>query len=95
VNFYGNSVWSNKNTYGAQVRSVPTVMGPLSVLNKTESEITLVWSTLVGIATGNSPVTSYNLYWDDNKGNIDIRLVSDLVQQFTIKGTTGGFSYKF
>jgi hypothetical protein len=58
---------------------MPSIMGPLSVLNKTESEITLVWSALAGVATGNSPITSYNLYWDDNKGNIDIRLITDLI----------------
>ncbi len=79
MNFYGKSIWSDKNTFGAQVRSVPSIMGPISVLNKTESEITLVWSALAGVATGNSPITSYNLYWDDNKGNIDIRLITDLI----------------
>lgn len=39
-------------------------MGPISVMSKTETEITLTWSSITGVATGNSEITSYNLYWD-------------------------------
>jgi hypothetical protein len=54
-------------------------MGPLSVLSKTETEITLAWSPLIGVATGNSVITSYNLYWDNNSGTVNILVVSGLM----------------
>lgn len=58
---------------------VPSQMGPLSVISKTETEITLAWSPLTGIATGNSAITSYSLYWDNNSGTVNVLVVSDLV----------------
>ncbi len=70
-------------------------MGPLSVVSKRETEITLSWSSLIGIATGNSDILSYNLYWDDNTGIPSILLASDLITNFTVKGTSGGKTYKF
>lgn len=54
-------------------------MGPLSVISKTETEITLAWSPLTGVATGNSLITSYNLYWDNNSGTVNILVVSGLM----------------
>lgn len=70
-------------------------MGPLSVISKTETEITLVWSELSGPATGNSLITAYTLYWDDNSGSVDSMLISDLVTTYHVQGTTGGLTYKF
>ena len=54
-------------------------MGPISVISKTETEITLAWSSITGIATGNSEITTYNLYWDNNKGDINMLVVSGLL----------------
>lgn len=51
-------------------------MGPLSVVSKTETEITFAWSELTGSLTGNSDILSYNLYWDDNTGVVNKLLVS-------------------
>jgi hypothetical protein len=70
-------------------------MGPLSVVEKTKTEITLVWSELAGVSTGNSPITAYTLYWDDNSGTANSMLVKDLVTTFHVQGTTGGLVYKF
>jgi hypothetical protein len=70
-------------------------MGPLSVVMKTETEITLVWSGLSGVSTGNSAITAYTLYWDDNTGTVDSMLVKDIVTTFHVQGTTGGLVYKF
>jgi len=53
-------------------------MGPISVLSKTETEITLTWSSITGVATGNSAITSYNLYWDNSNGVINMLVVSGL-----------------
>lgn len=57
----------------------PSQMGPISVLSKTETEITLTWSSITGVATGNSAVTSYNLYWDNSNGLINMLVVSGLL----------------
>ena len=70
-------------------------MGPISVISKTETEITLSWSSLTGVATGNSEITAYNLYWDNNSGTVDKLIVSGLVNQYTVKGTVGGNTYLF
>lgn len=84
TNFYGTSQWSQLNTQGAIIKQVPTKMGPISVLSKTETEITLSWSTLNGQeATGNSEILAYNLYWD--KGSTsqpNIKVVSTLDTEF-------------
>lgn len=55
-------------------------MGPISVLYKTESEITLAWAPLTGyVQTGDSPIFAYNLYWDNATGDQPtIRLTSSL-----------------
>jgi hypothetical protein len=58
---------------------IPSQMGPISVISKTETEITLSWSSITGIATGNSEITSYNLYWDNGNGDINIIVVQGLL----------------
>lgn len=73
----------------------PSQMGPISVISKTETEITLSWGSLTGIATGNSEITAYNLYWDNNSGTTDMLIISALVNQYTVKGTVGGKTYLF
>jgi hypothetical protein len=72
-------------------------MGPISVLQKTESEITLAWAPLDGsIQTGDSEILAYNLYWDNASEELPtIRLLSSLETQFKVKGTKGGLSYTF
>jgi hypothetical protein len=95
INYFGIGEWSEFNNEGAHIRQTPSKMGPLSVVSKRETEITLSWSSLIGIATGNSDILSYNLYWDDNTGIPSILLASDLITNFTVKGTSGGKTYKF
>jgi Fibronectin type III domain len=70
-------------------------MGPLSIINNTITEITLAWSALTDISTGNSEILAYSLYWDENSGLANIRLIKDLVTLFEVRGTTGGLNYKF
>ena len=95
-NFYNVAVdFSPMNTVGAHVRSVPNQMGPLSITANTESEVTLVWSELTGTLTGNSEITAYHFYWDDNSGTADILLTFGLITTYTMHGTTGGLTYKF
>lgn len=70
-------------------------MGPLSVVSKTETEISFAWSELTGSLTGNSDILSYNLYWDDNTGVVNKLLVSGKILNFTVSGTTGGLPYQY
>ena len=51
-------------------------MGPISLVRKTETMIELNWSEITGVQTGDSEITAYTLYWDDNTGVVDIMLVS-------------------
>lgn len=84
TNFYGTSDWSEPNILGATIKQVPTMMGPISVLSKTETEITLSWATLQGVqATGNEEIISYNLYWDNSVASEpNIKVISTLETQF-------------
>ena len=71
-------------------------MGPISVVSKTETMIELAWSEVSGVATGNSVITAYKLYWDDNSGSTDIMLTYGATTvTYTVFGTTGGLEYKF
>lgn len=72
-------------------------MGPLSVLAKKETQITLSWAALSGaLPTGNSEILSYNLYWDDSTNTEpSVKLYSGLLTEFQIKGTVGGQTYQF
>lgn len=71
-------------------------MGPISVVAKTETMIELLWNEITGVATGNSDITAYTLYWDDNTGNTDIMLTSGASEiTYVVYGMTGGLEYRF
>jgi len=50
---------------------------------------------LTGTQTGNSPILSYNLYWDNASGSTVYELEDELVTTFTVTGLTGGQNYSF
>jgi len=60
-----------------------------------ETQMTVSWVALVGTATGNSAITSYNLYWDNGSGTTNVQAVDSLVTSFQVTGLTGGTAYKF
>jgi hypothetical protein len=96
VNFYGIGPWNNFNTIGATIRQVPSQMGPISLVRKSETMIEIAWQELTGVHTGNSAITLYTLYWDNNLGTPDIMLISDAsVTSYTVYGTIGGNEYQF
>jgi hypothetical protein len=96
VNFYGIGPWNEFNTVGAKIRQVPSQMGPISLIRKSETMIEVAWQELTGVHTGDSVITAYTLYWDNNSGTPDIMLISDAsVTSFTVYGTIGGFEYQF
>ena len=70
-------------------------MGSLSLTAVSDSSISLSWTALVGTDTGNSPITSYNIYWDNGSGTLNLPLMDSLVTSYTISGLTGGINYKF
>jgi len=70
-------------------------MGPLQVVLKTDTEITLSWSSLTGTQTGNGVITSYNLYWDNNSEISNILVSEGILTSFKVQGTVGGKLYKF
>ena len=72
TNFFGVGPDSNVNIDGVKIMKIPSQMGPISVISKTETEITLAWSSITGVATGNSEITTYNLYWDNSNGDINM-----------------------
>ena len=95
-NVYGQSTaYSPLNVGGARVRTTPGKMGPLSVTSNSETEVTLVWSPLVGTSTGNSDITQYHVYWDANSGTADVLLVSGQMLSYTVSGTVGGLTYQY
>lgn len=61
----------------------------------TDTEITVSWTALTAPATGNSDILSYNLFWDNGSGTVDIELTDSLVTSYTVSGLTGGLTYKF
>jgi hypothetical protein len=53
------------------------------------------WSAQSGSATGNSAITAYELYWDNNSGTSNILLTSSTAASHTVSGLVGGKAYKF
>ncbi len=95
TNSFGTPIFSNVNTVGARVRSVPAKMNTPFLVSRTKQTMTVRWVALVAPATGNSPVTTYNLYWDNGLGEITIELADSMITEYSITGLTGGTFYKF
>lgn len=94
--------YSNVNSAGATVMTVPTTMGALSEGAATSStQVEVTWSALTTTEqTGASPITSYQLEWDNNSGGstwTDIAGVSSpyTSTSFVKTGVTAGATYQF
>jgi hypothetical protein len=94
-NSYGWSATSTPNTIGAQIRRKPDQMTAPVEVSRTDSTIVVSWAELTGATTGNSAITSYNLYWDNNTGTSSLELTDSLVTQWTVTGLTSAGIYKF
>lgn len=53
------------------------------------------WVALVAPLSGNSPVLTYNLFWNNGQGEINIELADSLITEYSLTGLTGGTFYKF
>lgn len=71
-NTYGQSPVSTLNTTGVNVRRIPDQMDVVQIVSKKQTEISLAWTALTGVETGNSDILSYNLFWDNATGTTNI-----------------------
>lgn len=83
------------NLGSARIRSKPAQMAVPVITSYSDSQIVVSWTDLTGTDTGNSPITSYNLYWNDGTGDADIQVLNALVTSYTFGGISGGLTYKF
>jgi len=96
VNSIGTGSYSTINTSGALIRTVPAAMAaPTAGSSTTDTQIQIDWVALAGSSTGNSPITSYEVYWDNGSGTTSIQLVDSLVLTYTQIGLSSGTDYKF
>ena len=95
TNSVGNGLVSNPNTSGALVKTVPSTMPTPTLVALTSSSVLVSWPSLTGSSTGNSAITTYNLYWDNGSGTSSISLSNSLTTSYTVTGLTGGTTYLF
>jgi len=97
TNSEGPGATSPENTSGATVKTVPVQMSAVyEGTGSTSTSIVLEWAALTSTSdTGDSAITTYNLYWDDNTGTTNIYLMDSLVTTYTVTGLTTGSDYIF
>lgn len=102
ANALGSGPTGPENTAGARIRQVPAQMAaPSEGADTTDSQVVVEWIavTAAGLPTGNSPVTSYELLWDNGDSSlttfVQLTLTSTLATSHTIVGVTEGAFYRF
>ena len=65
------------NLDGAKIRSVPNKMNTPVIDTYSDTFINVKWTALTGSNTGNSPITSYALYWNAGSGTSPTTLVTE------------------
>lgn len=71
-------------------------MATPTYVSLTQSTVTINWTALSSNADiGGTPITSYNLYWDNGSGTTSISLEDSLVLTKPVTGLSGGTAYKF
>jgi hypothetical protein len=68
---------------------------PTSGLATTDTQIEVDWTALTSTTTGNSPILSYNLYWDNGSGTTNLQLIDLLQTSYVVSGLEGGATYMF
>jgi hypothetical protein len=66
----GWGAYSNPNTAGATIMTLPAAMGtPIEGALTSYTQIQATWSALASVnAQGGTPITSYSLEWDQGSG---------------------------
>lgn len=94
-NNYGISAYTY-NLDGAHIRSVPSQMNTPVIQAYSDTFINVTWAALTDPSTGNSPITSYSLYWNAGSGTTPSTLVTDsLITAYQFTAITGGSTYYF
>lgn len=71
-------------------------MGTPSIDSYSDTFINVSWTALTGADTGNSPITSYALYWNAGTGVLATTLVTEaLITSYQFTSITGGNTYYF
>jgi large repetitive protein len=100
ANVRGFGPASSPNTTGARVRQAPAAMSaPTKGATTSDSQVEVLWSavTAPGLPTGNSPVLSYQLLWDNGQpARTDFLLLVETTSPgYTLVGVTEGTTYRF
>jgi hypothetical protein len=99
-NAYGWGAYSTVNTVGGRVKAVPSQMSAPVIASYSDLQINVTWSPLTSPSNGNSPILSYQLFWDNGSGTPSIQLVSAQATWFMVPtamitpGTTYSFAVK-
>jgi hypothetical protein len=71
-------------------------MPDVTITSFTDIEIIITWASLTGTSTGNSAITSYNLFWNAGTStSADTLVIDSLTNTYTFSGLTGGSTYIF
>ena len=97
INSQGQSLPSEINTEGARVRAIPgKAYSPTEGDLTSHNQIEVVWQAMVTAEeTGNSPILSYQLIWDNKSGTTDITVIESDTLSHLIEGLDEGSDYKF
>ena len=97
-NARGTGQFSELNTAGATVETLPTNLSVVSVALAGTSNVAtqVAWTALTGAATGGSnvAVTDYELYWDQGHGSW-LSLANTTGLTYSATGLSGGQTYAF
>eukprot|EP00347_Sterkiella_histriomuscorum_P017133 403350540 len=86
------------NIDGAKIRQIPIAMAQPLIPAYTDTYINVTWSALTGADAGNSPITSYALYW--NAGAVGVttattEVTEALITSYQFTSIVGGRTYYF
>lgn len=86
------------NIDGAKIRKIPIAMAQPLIPAYTDTYINVTWSALTGADAGNSPITSYALYWNAGAVGVttaDTEVTEALITSYQFTSIVGGRTYYF
>lgn len=84
------------NLVGAKIRQAPDGVAIPVIDSYSDLYASVSWTALTGDATGQSPITAYNLYWNAGTGTVPSTLVtSALITSYQFTNLEGGKTYYF
>jgi hypothetical protein len=95
VNAKGSGSYSDDNSSGAKIRSIPITMTTLAVSDYSDTYITLTWTALSSPDTGNSDIITYNIQYNNDQSGTYSNLISTSSTTYTFSPAVGGTHYRF